>query len=131
MVLVEQLDREGCAIACMAMILGCDYYTMRSKLDTCGGILPKWGKPLFELKFKPKEIKMILEKFGIKTTYLKWRPQNALCILLVTPMKNPEYTHAFVYFSKDIYDPMFSDLQPLDHLENYNVHCCIGIDGAF
>ena len=131
MVLVEQLDKDGCAIACMAMVLGCDYYTMRSKIDACIDFLPKWGKPLFELKFKPKEIRKILEKFGTQTTYIKWRPQNSLCILLVTPVKNPEYTHAFVCSNKTICDPMFSDPQPLDHLENFHVHCCIGIDGAF
>ena len=131
MVLVEQLDKEGCAIACMAMILGCDYYTMRSKLDTCGDILPKLGKPLFELKFNPKEIRKVLEKFGIKTTYIKWKPENPLRILLATLVEDPGYTHALVCSCESICDPMFRNPQPLDHLESYNVYCCIGIGGAF
>lgn len=131
MVLVEQLDRDGCAIACMAMVLGCDYYTMRSKLDTCKDILPGWGKPNFGLKFSAKAIRAVLEKFEIQVSYIKWKPENAFCILLVTPVTNPEYTHALLYTGQAICDPMLSDPQPLDHLENYHVHCCIGVNNVF
>lgn len=130
MVLVQQLDQNGCAIACLAMLLGCDYYTMRSKLDTCGDILPRWGYPHFKLKFLPKEIIAVLNRFGIGSSFIKWTPDNFQCILLITPVKNPEYTHAVLYHGGDICDPMITNPQPLSHLDDYHVYCCIGVNNA-
>lgn len=128
MVLVEQLDKEGCAIACMAMVLGYDYYTMRRRLDTHADMLSGWGKPHFDLMLKPYPIMLILENFGIKTTYIKWKPENLLCILFITSVKQPEITHAVLCTDGMICDPMFSDPQPLSHLDNYHVYCCIGVN---
>lgn len=132
MVLVRQLDREGCVIACLAMVTGHTYYNMRKKLDELKHLLPRWGSPDFELKFKPKEIRTVLKSFKIDTTYLKWDEKNGTCILLVTPVKNPEYTHALVHIQGsvigEIRDPMIYGPLTLSHLDHYNIHSCIGID---
>lgn len=139
MVLVEQLDREGCTIACLAMLLKCDYYEMRKKLDDLNNAFPdllsRWGKPEFILTFYAKEICGVLLQSRIVSEYVKWyededkNDNNSTHILLLSPVKHPGYTHAVIYHDRMIYDPLEDKPQP-NILENFNVHCCIRVNDA-
>lgn len=139
MVLVQQLDREGCTIACLAMLLNCDYYEMRKKLDdlnhSFSHLLSRWGEPEFILTFYPKEICGVLLQLRIISEYVKWyenedkNDNNSTHILLLSPAKHPEYTHAVIYHDRMIYDPTKDKPQP-NNLENFNVHCCIRVNDA-
>lgn len=109
---IKQLDRKGCAVACLAMLLGYDYYKMRSLIDKMGGQLCNWGKKPdpsrgFVLGLYPHEMLQIIKTLRpkVKSNCVKWKESLSKAIIVVVPINTYMTTHAVFYDGKMIYDP--------------------------
>jgi len=128
--LVEQLDKDGCTTACLAMLLNKSYFDMRKYIH------------LNVERFKNHyncyscclyffEIKEILDKLKIKNEFIKFesfdklKGHNILSASIIGPVHS---AHSIIFDGKTrkILDP--SRKSEYDHIKhNYNIYKCIQI----
>lgn len=133
--LIKQLDRHGCTVACLAMLLNKDYYTIRQLLDLYTEILPRLAPPKdpkkssvgFDLSMYPHEITQILKALdpGIECEYIKWEQSlKDLILLSVVPIDSYRTAHAVVCDGEQevIYDPMLDEpIGTKEYLKDCNI----------
>jgi ABC-type bacteriocin/lantibiotic exporter with double-glycine peptidase domain len=116
--LVKQLDRNGCSLACTAMIAGTSYEDIKKNI---------YRKTSHNIK------KYLNSEFNIKSRFIKFNKLKDLkndCMLIVVRMDSDigegSSCHAVVYDSnkKEILDP---DTSNIKDLSNYNIVQCLEI----
>ena len=128
---VIQLDKYGCTIACMAMILDMQYFDLRKilheKIDRLTG---RTNPEFIGLNCGP--MKDALETmFDVQCRFIKFESLGDLrkhCILFICPLGGCYvFVHTVIYDAqqKRLIDPDQRDT--IASLENYNVVCCLEI----
>lgn len=128
---VQQLDKHGCSIACLAMIVGKSYFQVRAILhETTEKLLNKFVLPE-NIGLHCRDLYEALNQtFDVSCKFIKFVSLTKLtkhCILYVCPLAGCyDYIHSVIFDAERhcIIDP-FED-KNFD-INEYNVICCIEV----
>jgi ABC-type bacteriocin/lantibiotic exporter with double-glycine peptidase domain len=129
MKLVEQLDNDGCGLACVAMIVGTSYSTIKKAADTILNTPEHRRHPSY-LGTSAKHLNALLNSYGMWCSKRRIQVDNSDllpddCILAVrTPyIKNKKDWHWVIFKRRNgnykIYDPGYNKI--FYNFDKYNL----------